>query len=767
MSDSVSALLVGAPNSGKSTLFNLLTGKSEKTGNWSGVTVQEHHGHFIIDNDIINLVDLPGVSSISIVSNQANQDERVAIDALLAKIESSNFYKVEQDKETNQKNIVINVVDSSNMRYSLYLTMQLIEMGMCHVLALNMADLVSNYNLLDADKLSKLLGVPTVKISAKQDNGILNLCALIAKKSGVVAGSDNIYSIKNYDKNLVALVNAVSSSISYENIGYSKHWVALKLVEEGYGVIEKLGINLTCDFSAEHLDSIVVSYFSGITAASSDLKSLISDSRYKCVDAILEQVMAKTEENEKPQFMQKLDAILLNRFCGIVIFAFVMYFIFSFSILFGGAFQSFFQSIAEIIFVHGTSKVLHMLDAPDETILLLAYGIGSGIVVVASFVPLIAALYFIFSALEEFGYFARAALLMNRLMNKVGLSGHAFIPLILGFGCNVPAIVATRSLSAREQRIVSIMMMPFMSCSARLSVFVLFYMTFFSSSGPIIILLLYFIGLITGLITAHITSKMIKNTPDVHFLMILPNYQLPSMRSLLDKTYMRAKDFVFGAGKLIVLICFVLNLLNIFTLRGEKVSSCMQNIEKGEEKRCDSILIASSKIIAPVFEPMGLARENWQATVGVITGLLAKEVVVGTLNSLYSSSQNVISDESRNFLELFHDAFTDTIENIKGAFASAFSIFKFDYDYNSRSQEFLNEMSVENSTIKKIREAFGSKATAFAYMLFILLYFPCVSVFAVIANEIGLKWAILSSVWSTAIAYIIAVSFYQAAMLFG
>jgi ferrous iron transport protein B len=402
--------------------------------------------------------------------------------------------------------------------------------------------------------------------------------------------------------------------------------------------------------------------------------------------------------------LKRIDTLILNRIIGIPLFLGVMYGMFLFSIQVGGPIQSLFDEFSQYLFIQKMEQGLLFFEAPQWLIGILAHGVGQGINTTFTFIPVISCLFFCLSFLEMSGVMARVAVVMDKLMQWFGLPGKSFVPMIIGFGCNVPAIVSARTLENRRERILTIMMSPFMSCGARLAIFALFVSAFFPEQGQNVIFGLYLIGIIVAVLTGLVLKKTILlESSSVLSSNALPPYQWPRFKTLGKATMHRSKSFVRKAGLIIVPVCAVMGLLGAV------------HTDTSTDTKSTSLIATIGKSITPLFAPMGIQEENWPATVGLVTGILAKEVVVGTLNTLYTD--------------------------------------------HSDSTHLENHMS--ESTMGIMVQKFGSSAAAFAYLLFVLLYFPCVSVVAAMTKELHKGWALFSVVWTTGIAYIVAVFFYQ------
>lgn len=440
----------------------------------------------------------------------------------------------------------------------------------------------------------------------------------------------------------------------------------------------------------------------------------------------------------------KLDKIVLNRILGIPIFLLVIYAMFVFSVHIAGIFQDFFNILSETLFVTVVADALSMAEFPNWVTAFLAEGVGRGINTTVTFIPVIAGMFFALSFLESSGYMARAAFVMDRVMQFCGLPGKSFVPMILGFGCNVPAIMGTRILDNKNERILTIMMTPFMSCSARLAIYAMVVAAFFPLNGQNVIFALYLIGVIMALLTGFLLRKWILKGKTEPFLMELPNYRWPSFSALCKTTIHRLKRFLIKAGAFIIPLCALIGTLGAFKALPE------------------SSLAAVGRAVTPIFAPMGIKEDNWPATVGLLSGILAKEVMVGTLSALYlqvpeAEAEAAVKSQAKSLshsLKLgFERAVTSIHENsqqVKNAILSPF--YKADVS-----------LPLQEGVKQKMVDRFGGGVNAFAYLLFVLLYFPCVSVVASIAKELNKRWAAFSVFWTTGIAYSISVLFYQMA----
>ncbi len=719
--------IAGNPNCGKSALFNNLTGIRQTTGNWPGVTVERKQGSFnLAPDNKVTVIDLPGIYTLDAMS----LDEQVTRDYLLSR----------------EADVVLNVLDAANLERNLYLTVQLLEMGVPVVLALNMMDIAQKRGIsIDVDLLAKKLGCPVVRIVAVSGKGIDDL-----KQAALDVIKDN--SRGGFSLTMDAVIETALADIRpqlpVESHVYNTYWIALKLLEGDASVCTKS--------PSDELSQLIQKWqqhIQNITGESTDI--YIADSRFGHAHAIT-QLVVKIKGKVHKYLSDRIDQVVLHRFVGVPIFMLVMYLMFMFTINFGGAFIDFFDGIAGAIFVDGLAEILMSMGFPDWVVLILAQGLGGGIQVVATFIPIITCLYLFLSFLEDSGYMARAAFVMDRFMRSIGLPGKAFVPMIVGFGCNVPAVMATRTLESERERKLTILMNPFMSCGARLPVYVLFAAAFFPSNGQNLVFALYLIGILMAIATGLVMKHSLLSGESSGFLMEMPTYHIPTLKGIGLRTWDRVKLFIRDAGRVIIIMVLALNVLNSIGTDGSI----------GNEDSEHSVLSAMGKTLTPLFEPMGIENDNWPATVGIFTGILAKEVVVGTLNSIYTQMSLEGTDESQqsyNLWQSLSDAAATIPQNLSGLTEFFLDPLGLDVGDLNDTQSTADGLEVAKGLFGVMYERFDGQAGAFAYLLFILLYFPCVATIGAIAKEAGRAWAIFVAFWTTSVAYITAVLFYQLA----
>jgi len=720
--------VVGNPNCGKTTLFNALTGAKQQVGNWPGVTVERKSGHYTHEGQKIKVVDLPGIYSLS----AASLDEEVSRDYLLS----------------GEADLIVNIVDASNIERNLYLTVQLLEMKAPLVVALNMMDLAPSRGVkIDIEALSRRLDCPVVPLVASKNDGIGALKSAIDQAVGSRKRPDVpvVYPVQ-VETAIGALLPEIREVMQRGKM--DPRWGAVKLLEADPWVAGLVG---------EGARSVLNRHLKMIEAAlDEEADILVADSRYELIGRITKAVAQRTGRLGRT-LSDKIDRVVLHRLAGIPIFLAAMYLTFMVTINLGGAFIDFFDIFAATIFVEGFGALLAAVGSPEWLTAILSVGIGGGIQTIATFIPPIGFMFLCLSLLEDSGYMARAAFVMDRFMRVIGLPGKAFVPMLVGFGCNVPAIMATRTLENQRDRTLAIMMNPFMSCGARLPVYALFAAAFFPVGGQNMVFGLYLLGIgfavLTGLVLKHTLLKG-EITP---FVMELPPYHLPTVRGVLLKAWERLKSFIFRAGKVILPVVVILSFLNTLGADGTF----------GNEDSDTSALSAVGRRITPVFAPMGISPENWPAAVGVFTGIFAKEAVVGTLDALYAQMDAAPDageeEEAFDFWGGTGDALATIPANLAGVadmLLDPLGLAIGDVSDLGRAAE---SQEVNVATFGAMVRLFDGRIGAFAYLLMVLLYVPCVAAIAAIYRETNLRWTLFACAWCAALAYGSATLFYQVA----
>ena len=657
----LSIAISGNPNVGKTTLFNTLTGMRQHVGNWPGKTVEDKRGTLLFKGQRITLVDLPGTYSLTAYS----EEEVVARE-----------FVIEEKPE-----VVIDIVDATNLERNLYLTVQLVELGANVVVALNFSKQARQQGIrIDAKKLSGLLGVPFIICEANDRSDVLGLIghALRAKAKPL-----RIRYGEEVEEHICQMEGLLRQAGAR---GYPARWLAMKLLEHDDAAIRmfKAGDGLLKEASSirHHLETVF----------GEDIDAVMARARYGFIGGLLKEAVVH-ESAQAESITDRIDSIVTHKFLGIPIFIALMALVFQVTFALSPPLTALIERLL-IVLKQVALSLMTSIGAPQVLISLVNDALIEGVGSVVVFVPSIFLLFLALAALEDSGYLARVAFLMDNIMHRIGLHGKSSIPLILGFGCTVPAIMATRSLDSKKDRLLTMLINPFMSCSARLPVYVLFVGAFFPTRQGLVILSLYLLGIVIAILMGAILNRTMFRKLSSPLVLELPPYRVPNPAGLLIHMWERGRSFITRAGTVIFSLVFVIWFLGNLPLGVEYASR-------------ESLIGRAGAFIAPVFSPLGFG--TWQAAVALVFGFVAKEVVVGTMGTIYG---------------------------------------------------------VQGEGLGTVLQGVFTPLSAYSFMVFVLLYVPCIATIATIRRETNSwKWPLFAAAYSTAIAWLISFGFYQGARL--
>lgn len=662
--------LIGNQNCGKTTLFNALTGSSQHVGNFPGVTVEQKTGFIKKHKDELELIDLPGIYSLSPYTSE----EIVSIRYLL------------EEKPC----LIINIIDATNMERNLYLTTQLLELNIPMILVLNMMDeVIVSGNSIDIDGLKERLEMDVVPISASKNEGIEDVITAIEK---------NLNQSSHHIDICHGVVHKAIHSISHivEQSAQSLHlplrYCVTKIIEGDEDMFDKLHIDQGDRHIIEHILEKMEE------EAGTDREAALVDMRYSFIEDVCQHTVFIESETKEQIRSEKIDRLLTHKYLGIPIFILIMLFIFYLTFSLIGAPL---QDLMDSLIGQFSNWIIHLLEVNDVAYWLRSLvgdGILAGVGSVLSFLPVIVILFFFLSMLEDSGYMARVAFVMDKALRKIGLSGRSFVPMLIGFGCSVPAIMATRTLSSDRDRKMTIILTPFMSCSAKLPIYGMIIAAFFPHKAAIVMLTIYCIGILVAIISAILLKNTVFIGEPVPFVLELPAYRIPTLKNVYLNVLDKAKDFIHKAFTIIFMASIVIWFLQSFSFTFDFVSDSSQ-----------SILAAIGSFVSPIFAPLGF--NDWRASTALMTGITAKESVVSTLTVLTQSSSTAAFNQA-----------------LAGIF---------------------------------------TPLSAFSFLVFTVLYMPCVAAFAATRRELH-SWiqAILTVLFQTGMAYLVAFLIYQIGHLF-
>lgn len=718
----VTVAVAGNPNSGKSTLINAIAGTRLQVGNWAGVTVEKKEASFEFQGRRIRLVDLPGTYSLS----PYTQEEIIARDYLVSE----------------RPDLVVNVVDATNLERNLYLTVQLLELGIPVVMALNIYDEAEakGYRI-DIKGIERMLGITAVPTSATRKRGIDELL------KGVIATAEDLAGHApaklSYGSDVECAVEAVAGALGKNHPQlsdkYPARWLALKLMEGDSNVQEETGVggSALLDEALHHLRR----------AHGEDIEALMADARYSLAAGLTREVLEKPELR-KMELTEKIDRVVLNRFLGIPIFFAAMWIMFKLTFDLSKPYGDWIGDMISGPFKRWAEALIGFVHAPDWTVSLVTDGIIAGVGNVLVFVPVIFAMMFFITFLEGSGYMARAAFVMDRAMHAIGLHGKSFIPMLLGFGCNVPAIYAARTLENPRDKALTGLLIPLMSCGARLPVYVVFIGAFFPNHAGTVLWSLYVMGIALAIVMGVVFKRTLFRGEAPMFIMELPPYRMPSFRSLMIHTWEKGKHFLVKAGTYILAVSIVVWFL--------------LNLPWGVQSKKESYLGKVGQATAPILEPLGFGK--WEASSSLIAGLIAKEIVVGTMGEIYVKKGEEKKKEN--------PAFTDDLKELATSFAKATreslgNVFA-TVGITSISTAEDPDKAAERAPLKEVLKGQFTPLSAYAFIVFVLLYMPCVIASVAMVQEFGTwKWYGIAFAYQMLLAWGMAALVYQGGRLLG
>jgi len=662
--------LVGNPNCGKSTLFNILTGSNQYVGNWPGVTVEKKLGQVRRNKTELTVVDLPGIYSLAT--------------STLEEVVTREYI------ESAEVDLIVNIVDASNLERNLFLTLQLMEIGKPMIVALNMMDVLRAHgDSLDVAHLSQHLGIPMIEIVASKNQGIDDLI------SAMEEDHEPVRFIPLYRPKIMRLIEKIEKELRIE---VSPKLHAIRFLEEGLsatlghdkGPVDLTALNLMVDESLKDEDL--------------DRDMIASDEKYRFITDLSAHVLKRNETDVKT-LTHKIDAFVTHRILAFPIFFGVMWIVFMLAFgPFGAFLKTYFEYFIHVIIIQNIASLLIAIGVSPWVYGLVVDGILGGIGSVLSFLPEITILFVVLSILEDTGYMARAAFIMDRVLRRFGLSGKSFIPMIIGFGCTVPALMATRTLENEKDRRLTMMIIPFMSCSARFPIYAVFAAALFTDNQALAVYSMYILGIAVAILSGIFLKRFVTKGSSSNFIMELPEYHRPTLRNLFLHTWDKVKGFVVKAGTVLLLASVVIYLMGTYTFTLQPALN-----------QVDSIIGSIGTFIAPIFTPLGFG--DWRSSIALLVGFVAKEAVVSTLGVLHGVGGNAAHNTA--------------------------------------------------ALVEPIRAAY-TPLSGFAFMTFTLLYLPCIAAFSTLKREMNSwKWTFIAVGYQTSIAYLLALLIYQGGKLMG
>lgn len=719
MEKNIKIAVAGNPNAGKSTLINALAGSRLQVGNWTGVTVEKKEAVINYQGLACQFIDLPGTYSLS----PYTEEEVVARDYLM----------------NERPELIVNVVDATNLERNLYLTVQLLELGIPMIIALNMYDEVEKKGYqINTKAIESILNVKIIPTIAIKKEGVPELFKTIFEMAPDI--STYRPSVLHYSKDIDKASKTIIEQIKAEDSKFEKggliKWLSYKVLEEDQRILSQFGLeykNYTNNEAVRHLKQ----------AHDSDLESLMMDMRYAQASGLIKETVTRPLIR-KQEITEKIDTFILNRYLSLPLFFGIIWLMFKLTFDIATPFVNWIDGVFSGPLTNWVSYILTTIGGFPWLHSLLIEGIIAGVGFVLVFVPVISTMMFFITFLEGCGYMARAAFVMDRYMHLIGLHGKSFIPLLLGFGCNVPGVYATRTLENEKDRALTTLLIPMMTCGARLPVYILFVSVFFPNHSGEVLFSIYLLGILLAVLMGMLFRKFLFQDEAPLFIMELPPYRMPSFKSLLIHTWEKAKHFIIKAGTTIL----AMSIIVWFAL----------NLPWGVEQKKDSFLGQTSQIIAPVLEPIGFG--DWESSAALITGIIAKEIIISTMGEVYGQKRmvdevpdlNIIEDIKFIFISFYYASLEATTNIFSTVGISSLSL----------------EENKEGQSLKGvIKESFTS-LQAYSFMVFVLLYMPCIVTGIAIRHEFG-SWKLfyISIAYGLTLAWTSSFIIFQGGKLLG